>query len=471
VMVDELSQQRRALLADIREYNNEIAEYAMTAPTPALDPTGLASMLIKPSAPVREGAIIGGAVGSPTATGSVERAGFTTPLGANSTSPLQPVPEGQIQLAPPPGIAAPPVRGEPTLAPPKSSRPAAGAAPAAPARGATDKSSDEQPYVPPNSAMRSTPRSVARPATAGVAASGAAPRSGEVPRGDAAAAGPECLYPALQQMTPEDQARQLALVLCWEPATAGADVATISLGDYLSTVAAERRREALAIYWHCEFYTARAQALAQQVEQFEALGATIGTGALTGGDTALASAMLLVRAAKLAAEADMYRAQAERLAAQWSMTNVVGRPLSGAWLWPETPPHAGGYRLQLDELSGELRESAVVGRLAAVIPQLRRTIADRAAAVVSADQARVARAVGSGNVLSETQRAVAAIHEQSAETTAFLARLTDYNVEIAAYANAVLPPATTSESLVAALVVTKANGSTRVRRGTPNDQR
>jgi hypothetical protein len=255
-------------------------------------------------------------------------------------------------------------------------------------------------------------------------------------------------------MTPEDQARQLALVLCWEPATADADATSISLGDYLSTVPAERRREALAAYWHCEFYTARAQALAQQVEQHEALGAFIADGALAGADGTLASAMLLVRAAKLAAEADVRRAQADRLAAQWTMTTVVGRSLAGAWLSAETPPHAGGYRLQLGELSRELRDSAVVQRLAATIPQVRRTIADRAAAVVSADQSRVALAIEPSNALTGTQRAVKAIHEQTAETMAFLARLTDYNVEIAAYANAVLPPATTSQSLVRALVTT-----------------
>ena len=54
--------------------------------------------------------------------------------------------------------------------------------------------------------------------------------------------------------------------------------------------------------------------------------------------------------------------------------------------------------------------------------------------------------------MAETCRALEAIADQTSETATFLARLADYNIEIAAYANAVLPPATTSESLVRALV-------------------
>ena len=47
-LIDELTRQRRAFMADVRTYNLDIAEYAMSAPTPPLDPQGLASMLIKP---------------------------------------------------------------------------------------------------------------------------------------------------------------------------------------------------------------------------------------------------------------------------------------------------------------------------------------------------------------------------------------------------------------------------------------
>ena len=67
---------------------------------------------------------------------------------------------------------------------------------------------------------------------------------------------------------------------------------------------------------------------------------------------------------------------------------AAGRPLTGSpWLAAETPPHAGGYRLQLAELSRELADSAIVQRVAATIPQLRAAVSDHAASVVAADDA------------------------------------------------------------------------------------
>ncbi len=166
--------------------------------------------------------------------------------------------------------------------------------------------------------------------------------------------------------------------------------------------------------------------------------------------------MLLVRAAQLAAQADARNAKIDRVVAQWNLTMAAGRPLTeGPWLAAETTPHTGGYRLQLAELSRELADSPIIKRLAATIPQLRAALVDRAASVVAADYERGHLNVDAAASLADTRRALEAISQQTAETGAFLARLTDYNMEIAAYANAVLPPATTSESLVQALVTSR----------------
>ena len=49
---------------------------------------------------------------------------------------------------------------------------------------------------------------------------------------------------------------------------------------------------------------------------------------------------------------------------------AAGRTLTdNPWLTAETLPHAGGYRLQLAELSRELADSAIIKRLAATIPR------------------------------------------------------------------------------------------------------
>ena len=450
-LIDELSRQRRAFLSDVRTYNYEIAEYAMAAPTPAMDPQGLASMLIKPSGGAVAGAAAGGAPASPGLPGGVERAGFTEPLGSIPAAPLRPIAEDRIRLGPPPAYPQAAAGKEPTPAPPNPKQPATGSGPKSPpARGANGAAPRSQPppaQAPPaDSAARGKPLEVRRPMVN-------APPSTST--GDDVIASHR-LYPALHDMAPAEQARHLATVLSWEPATEDAVSAPIGLADYLTAIPSDRRNEALTAYWHAQFHAARAQTLSQQLEQFEALGAAIAGRPRGGADDIRAAAMLLVRAAHRAAEADARSAQADRLAAQWTLTIAAGRPLSGGWLAAETPPHAGGYRLQLNELSPELLDSSVVQRLSNTIPQLRRTFVERAAAVVAADESRAARVAEPGASLAETQQALTAIAEQTRETIAFLARLADYNVEIGAYANAVLPPATTSQSLARALVVTPA---------------
>ena len=227
------------------------------------------------------------------------------------------------------------------------------------------------------------------------------------------------------------------------------------MSAYLANMPSERRRDAITAYWQAQRNAALAQLYAQQLEQFEALGAAI-TAEHLGPESNGPTAMLLVRAAQLAAQADARNAQIERTIAQWNLTTAAGRTLTdNPWLTAETLPHAGGYRLQLAELSRELADSAIIKRLAATIPQMRAALVERAAAVIAADHERGNMTVDAAASLADTRRALEAINQQTAETGTFLARLTDYNMEIAAYANAVLPPATTSESLVQALVTTR----------------
>lgn len=470
-LVDELSRQRRAFLADVRMYNLDIAEYAMSAPTPPLDPQGLASMLIKlPAGSVPAGMLPGGALapaGSPAGTTGIERAGFNQPIGTTPPGGLQPVPEGQLNLAPPPGSAPPPARNEPTLAPPRprerpplprgeeEQKTPVGSALNKPQTAAGNSYAARRPtgapeiQTAPADTVPAEARAEVNLAESPVATAGRPAATEE----HAILQASPCLYPALVDRSPADQARQLAQVLCWEP-TSG-DSSPITLNAYLANVPSERRRDAITAYWQSQRNAALAQLYAQQLEQFEALGAAI-TAEHLGPESNGPTAMLLVRAAQLAAQADARNAQVDRTIAQWTLTTAAGRPLTDdPWLTAETPPHAGGYRLQLAELSRELADSAIIKRLAATIPQLRAALVDRAAAVIAADHERGNMTIDAGASLADTRRALEAITQQTAETGTFLARLTDYNMEIAAYANAVLPPATTSESLVQALVATK----------------
>ena len=464
-LIDELSRQRRALLVEVRTYNNDIAEYAMTAPLPSMEAQGLASMLIKPSAGAQPSAVAGGTVTSPGLSGGVERAGFNQPITTSPAGPLVPVPEGYVPLAPPPGFVAPNAQNQPTLAPPKPAQQPAKREPtlAPPRNGGTNPATGVD-KTAPKSADGWQSQTARKPAHGAEAVHETVAPEHEMAPHDATAttsapaavAAPHSLYPALYGMASDGQARQLAQILCWAPA-ATADMAPITLAEFLAAVPTARRVDAIAAYWQAQYQAARTAVLEQQTEQFAALAATFVSQPFETPDSTAPSAMLLVRTAQLAAEADMRRAQADRLAAQWALTNAVGRPLTGRWLAASTSPHAGGYKLQLDVLSRELRESAIVERLSVTIPQFHRAVAERAAAVVTADKARGMIEVEPADALASTERALEAIREQTDQTMTFLARLTDYNIEIAVYATAVLPPATSSQSLVRALVTATAD--------------
>ena len=94
-LVDELSRQRRAFLADVRLYNLDIAEYAMSAPTPPLDPQGLASMLIKLPTGSASAAVAGGTlapVGSPPALRALNEPASTSRLARHHRARFSPCP-------------------------------------------------------------------------------------------------------------------------------------------------------------------------------------------------------------------------------------------------------------------------------------------------------------------------------------------------------------------------------------------
>lgn len=488
-LIEELSRQRRAFFADVRAYNNEIAEYAMGVPPPPGGAVGLASMLIRPTTPTSPntgiaqasgttGAPNGGSVGS-----SVERAGMNAPLGQPTGQPSTVLPAGgQQPIAEQPPVAPPPSAQPPRSATPPNGRapngalPPAGGAPKAgeptlaPPRGAVEPG--EQGKIPTGATVEPPP-AVTRQANRAQIAEGDAAASGGAAAGNAAtpegaaaasaAAGTavadpaadqtasheQSLYPALLRMPSDQQARNLAGILFWHPADATPDVAPIALDVFLAAIRPEGRKTALTAYWQSQRMAATRGALVSQIEQFDSLDQELQRSI----STLDPAAALLVRAARSAAEAEARRAEADCKVAQWDLAMLMGRPATGAWLAPSTAPHAGGYRLNLDQLPTTQRESTDVQRLAAAIARLPSSFCERAAVVVSADKSRVTEVTKSGGTLAGVERATLAIRAQAEYTIAFATDLAEYNQDLADYALLVLPQGTPTSMLVQALVL------------------
>lgn len=165
--------------------------------------------------------------------------------------------------------------------------------------------------------------------------------------------------------------------------------------------------------------------------------------------------MLRLRAARLAVKASLLEAELRLLETQFELTQVAGLPLESAWLLPVTAPHAGPYRLKLSSQPAQLAASLPVKQLATTIPALSANLQARAVAVVEADSVRAAATTAYEAGGYPLDGVLAVINQQTTETRAFLATLTEYNREIAAYLLTVAPPNVPLERLVEAMVVKK----------------
>ncbi len=192
---------RREFMLAVQQYNNSIAEYALTVADPTADAQSLTTMLI---GPVRQAAV--------------------PPRG---NVPLREPAAGTLRNEPTP---APPREGwQPSQPPVRTSPEPATLAPAAPLptfaepREETVPETDEQPRelpILPEAGATALPRTVRKlelSQSYGSAAKLAAPLSSEELRASDAlgvAAG-QLLYPALLDASPAAQAKQLALALHW----------------------------------------------------------------------------------------------------------------------------------------------------------------------------------------------------------------------------------------------------------------
>lgn len=440
--VDHLARQRRAFMGAVREYNDNIAAYALAIPAGGLTSQALASMLIKPRTESPGPTMTAGGLVAPSSPAGLSPVG-SIPSGVERAGFNQPIPQGEPPAngrpaAPPnrldePNLAPPQKQGQPTLAPPQGEEPGE---PTLPKADGTD------PFKSRTVRKPTTPPSADAPAESPAIAA-------QIDPADAAHLPPQGLYPALVGLAPARQAQHLAEVLhlnCELPAPPSTNA---TLLQCLGTTPGLQRRALIDAYWNVREQAARYHVLMHEIEQLDEIAALLLN---VSSDPEAADAMLRLRSARCAAAADAADAHASAMMRQFVLTELAGRPVSVEWLLPATAPHAGGYQLKLDMQPQAVRDSAAVRRAAASIPLVQAALAERAAGVIAADTACAGTLVEMQSGRPAAAASISAIRDQADQTLAFLASLTEYNRLIADYVAGVVPPDTPSPILASALV-------------------
>lgn len=455
---EEFDRERRAFVAAVRDYNQDIAEYAMAVAAPGANGDRLVAMLIKTPTTHRQAS-----PGRRSLDPREFRPAVEAPPQADRTFQEEP-PAADYRSAPPADYrSAPPAdyRAAPPAdyrsAPPADYRSSAvepedGGVRSASAEAPADvlpaalgppqtPAADPAVEPPPSTDPFGPRRYEAQKPQASSHVPQAAPYSGlpgaSVDQGE---------YSGLWHLAPALRAQKLAGILHWWERTLPPDSgAPTSLPKVLERTAPASRRAVIDAYWRAREAAARYQIYAEAGDHLTPLTA----GALRlreepGG----AAAMLRVQAARLGLQANLLDAQLNLLAAQWTLTQLAGGRLDQPWLLPTTVPHAGRYRLPAHrEALGDAR------RWADNLPPIEAAVQERAAAVVFADAARAEAAHPGAGTVAGLNLAVERVRRQMRETQAFLQTQTQYNLAIADFALRSLPPGAPVDQLVARLVV------------------
>ncbi|MFZ1936792.1 MAG: hypothetical protein WCB27_00880 [Thermoguttaceae bacterium] len=430
----ELLRQQRAFIETVCAYNRNIADYALLVVPTTTTPQELVTILLGPNAKT----------GGPAGAGGDQAVRATS-----ATEPILSSPMRQ------------PGRNEPTLAPPrdgwKGTEPATAPLPDALKPVGKNEPPLRPPQPDPPSDVPSVIQGPMAPVNMLLAPSGPKTRKTNKPPirppeaidgfGRSSAVAP--LYPTLVAVMPPARAKQLAVMLYEDrslPKDAGMP---IGLGDCLLRDGDVDHRATVEAYWLVRQRAAECQVAAEQA----GLLATIEPVVLERRNQPSGAAdMLRLQTAQLAAKATMDDSRVALIEAQYALALRIGALADAAWPLASTLPHTGDYDLKLEVQPVSLRESWPVERLAAMVPGLKQSVQERAAAVVDADDARVSAIDRYAHGGVAIDQAIEGVDEQTKQTFAFLGAVSAYNRAIAEYATTVLRPNIPANKLAAALV-------------------
>ena len=426
--LDLWSQQQRAFLAAVCDYNHDIADYALAVVGPVASGPSVVGMLIMPSP------------GSTTPGTRPDTPSLAPPSGPPASRR-----SGAQGASMTPSGVRPAMWDEPALGSSKAAGAFRGNRPAIPptdkssSAGSTDAGNDDGAAGP---AIHSI---LAPPDGGGV--NGPVPRAARKPVPAAEGGGTAvALYALLFDAKPAVCAKQLAQR--WR-ASAGLPEKSgepIDLAVCLRRLLGTDRRGLLEAYWAVWQREAEWQALTEQDDLLRLVNP------VTLERRSHPHERLCFLADQQAGTADQYDAQVRLLQAQFELTRRTDRPLDGPWLFPSTVPHAAPYNLKVAAQDVSLAGSWRFRRLAMIIPSLYENLQERAVAVVTADRARQPdlAAYQAGQI--SVGQVLFGIRQQTAETMAYLATATDYNRAIADYALTVLPATLAPEEVASSLV-------------------
>ncbi len=246
----------------------------------------------------------------------------------------------------------------------------------------------------------------------------------------------------------------------------------LRLIDCLRTAPAGGRAKIIAAYWNVRQIAAQQRSLGDQIQWLEALAPTAAAE-----NPPAPMAILKLRAARLAVDAERADGQADCTVAQFDLAALAGLETSKSLPQPVSLPSVGRPPLLASSGSsvGILPANSSVGilpanssaglasassvrpwsqqRLEATLPQRQQAILDQAAAVIEADGLRTQATADFLAGRSSVERVLTGITVQASETAAFLRSVTEYNRDLAQYATIILPANTEAEKLAAALAV------------------
>lgn len=388
---EDLAAQWRRLASLVRDYNSDIASYALSIPgRPATVQETVGMLIRRPHVPTATLPIATGAAPSILRPNTIVDPAVA-PAAFLQSVPAQPTP---------PAIPAPPQQGVPTLAPPRPREPG----------------------------LQEVRKAIIEH-------------------------GGDALYRPLLTLTPQQRTQELANLLHFEgrdmPAAA---TRSISLAETLKLVAEPQRGAVIEAYWRLREQMGRYHVAVDKAAQLDALAPLVLSQADA---TSTSESMLRLRTARLVAQGEVVQSQIALAGAQLQLSERTGLAADTRGLIAVTSPYAGAYRLSPETLAPSVLGQSLVQRLIATIPLEQQALGERAAAVVLADATRAEQtSLLAGDKLG-LDAVLEVIERQAAETHAFLAALTRYNDDLARFALRVLPEGTSSDVLVKALVVSE----------------
>jgi hypothetical protein len=266
-------------------------------------------------------------------------------------------------------------------------------------------------------------------------------------------------YQGLLDYDPARQAQELTKYLHWDhvlPPDLGESVELVAC---LERVPAPKRRAVIAAYWNTRQQMALYQVLSTSSSSLTELGPKLlALGNVPGGP----AAMVRLQSARLAAQAAVLDQHIQLLSAQYELMQLLESSPNQPWPLPTTPPHGGNYdvadRKGQVYHSGEqtgvgLDQQTSLGVAGTRVLLLHNELAQRARALVLADEFRALHAPAEQRHPAEVDEQLRSIDRQIRATEAFLSTLSNYNLSVADYILPLLPAGTPAKGVVKMLVV------------------